>query len=531
MSLLRKIAGIVLLWSSFTESSPVFIPKIEWVQCARNVPVPATNFNVTGVNLRALPSTLHCGRLVVPIDYSYPISASNNITLGLAMYRPQNPKGVLFFCPGGTDPGVAAIWQMALNQTGPFMPDFSGLQMYDVMAMDIRGTWTSNQLNVNTSIDAFPTVLGAIPTNEAQFEAIKIASSQLIESFVQTTQPSALVQHTGTVEVVQDYENIRKALGYELIHFLGVSYGSYRAAQYAAAYPRRVGNFVLDAIAPHGLSLFDQANYEIIAANRGLLRSDTYCQNDVDCKLRTKGIGSIPMAYDEVLARLQNSTALHPSAFQQALVGALGGQSLFPVINELLYDLINGDDSALTGAGSGGINVESVLGIIYLCSDNTFPITWEAFEQALKASEKIDTYHTGQPAAWLTILACSAWKYSKAPLRSLVLDKPMLYVTADFDVSTPTEKATWMWKHHGKGNSALVVRHGDDHVSWNLPSAASTEITKEFLRTGIMPKARSDKLVTIYEPGTQRGPIPDPYSVITGYIAGDCVDPDTCNLV
>lgn len=29
--------------------------------------------------------------------------------------------------------------------------------------------------------------------------------------------------------------------------------GSYRAAQYAATYPHRVGNFVLDAVAPYGL--------------------------------------------------------------------------------------------------------------------------------------------------------------------------------------------------------------------------------------------------------------------------------------
>jgi pimeloyl-ACP methyl ester carboxylesterase len=28
--------------------------------------------------------------------------------------------------------------------------------------------------------------------------------------------------------------------------------GSFRAAQYAATYPDRVGNFVLDAVTPHG---------------------------------------------------------------------------------------------------------------------------------------------------------------------------------------------------------------------------------------------------------------------------------------
>lgn len=69
---------------------------IDWVDCSQNVPDPATFLNVNGVDLKALPSTLHCGRLTVPMDYSRPISASNNVTLGLAMYRPEKPKGVIF---------------------------------------------------------------------------------------------------------------------------------------------------------------------------------------------------------------------------------------------------------------------------------------------------------------------------------------------------------------------------------------------------------------------------------------------------
>jgi hypothetical protein len=70
--------------------------SIDWVDCSQNVPDPATFLNITGVDLSALPPTLHCGRIEVPMDYSQPISASNNITLGLAMYRPANPEGVIF---------------------------------------------------------------------------------------------------------------------------------------------------------------------------------------------------------------------------------------------------------------------------------------------------------------------------------------------------------------------------------------------------------------------------------------------------
>lgn len=77
-------------------STIVSAQSIKWVNCSQNVPDPATYLNVTGVDLNALPKTLHCGRITVPVDYSQPLGTSNNITLGLAMYRPEKPKGVIF---------------------------------------------------------------------------------------------------------------------------------------------------------------------------------------------------------------------------------------------------------------------------------------------------------------------------------------------------------------------------------------------------------------------------------------------------
>lgn len=65
--------------------------KIQWVDCATHVPQP-----LQGITLpTTLPLNLHCGLLTVPMDYSKSISSSNNITLGFAMRRPENPRGLL----------------------------------------------------------------------------------------------------------------------------------------------------------------------------------------------------------------------------------------------------------------------------------------------------------------------------------------------------------------------------------------------------------------------------------------------------
>lgn len=68
---------------------------IDWVDCHDHVP---TYFSATypTFNISQLPSTLHCGRLDVPMDHAKPMSPNNTVTLDLAMYRPANPQGVLF---------------------------------------------------------------------------------------------------------------------------------------------------------------------------------------------------------------------------------------------------------------------------------------------------------------------------------------------------------------------------------------------------------------------------------------------------
>ena len=65
--------------------------SIQWVNCASNVPQPLLSTTLP----TTLPSTLHCGRLNVPMDYAKPIAANNMITLGFSMYRPDKPKGLV----------------------------------------------------------------------------------------------------------------------------------------------------------------------------------------------------------------------------------------------------------------------------------------------------------------------------------------------------------------------------------------------------------------------------------------------------
>lgn len=88
LSILHVITAAILI-------AKVASSSIEWVNCHNNVPL-ALSQTFPGANITTLPPTLHCGQIVVPMDYDKPIGPKNNITLGLAMYRPEKPNGVLF---------------------------------------------------------------------------------------------------------------------------------------------------------------------------------------------------------------------------------------------------------------------------------------------------------------------------------------------------------------------------------------------------------------------------------------------------
>jgi hypothetical protein len=53
------------------------------------------------------------------------------------------------------------------------------------------------------------------------------------------------------------------------------------------------------------------------------------------------------------------------------------------------------------------------------------------------------------------------------------------------------------------------------------PAGAAADLARSFLTTGIMPKAQSNAEVTVVSPGGVRGPVPNPYDVPTGAVAGD----------
>jgi hypothetical protein len=61
------------------------------------------------------------------------------------------------------------------------------------------------------------------PTDQATYDEWQAASANVVKSWIENSSPPGIVEFVGQREIVQDYESIRHALGYEKINFLGGS--------------------------------------------------------------------------------------------------------------------------------------------------------------------------------------------------------------------------------------------------------------------------------------------------------------------
>ncbi|KAF8209455.1 Alpha/Beta hydrolase protein, partial [Mycena galopus ATCC 62051] len=422
---------------------------------------------------------------------------------------------------GPGDDSVSQAWENALNISGA--STFAGLEDFDFVAVNPRGIQFSNPLNCTS---------GTFFNNISEFDEYQTAVGNFIQSCADNSTPAGILQHVGSADVIQDWDAIRAALGYEQVHLVTISYGTFPGAAYAAKYPERVGRLVLDSILPHGMSYQDMVTDQVAAINRLLLRADAFCLEDRSCPFHGQGKGSVVKAWETVLARAVEqpipasqcgpttlcNTPVTPTDLRVGASVWLSNNPDFLQFNIALNQSLNADASLFAYVPSEDFRDTIVVPLG--CSD--LPITDKSFAgvQALSTnSNSRDPAHMIYSQIWQFTYTCSAWPFAVPALSPLPTELPIMWVTSDFDLNLPTELATFAFEQ--APNSTLVIRHGDDHVSIDLPTVATHPIEIEFIRTGVFPTARDDALVTVIPPGGKRGAIPDPYAVALGAVAGD----------
>ncbi len=210
-------------------AAPGTSPKLDLADCQLTAP------GVTS-SLKA-----RCGTWAVPEDRSNAAGRKIDLRVAIVASVSRSPApDPLFFITGG--PGQAATESFVLLASA-----FDQIrQKRDIVLVDQRGTGQSGALHCSGDDQADE----AFSLSDAEAQArLKQELTACLSGL------KADPRFYTTAIAVQDFEDVRAALGYEKINLYGVSYGTRVAQAYLHDYPQHARTVILDGVVPQDEAL------------------------------------------------------------------------------------------------------------------------------------------------------------------------------------------------------------------------------------------------------------------------------------
>ncbi|MFD7665797.1 alpha/beta fold hydrolase [Streptomyces sp. NPDC059788] len=236
-------------------------PAPRFGACPDSVPAPPA------------PDRVECGTVSVPLDHTRP--DGEHIRIAVSRVRatgtPAERRGVLLVNPGG--PGGSGL-PYAVTKRAKLPAAVR--RAYDVIGFDPRGTGHSAPAGCGPMGGLFDAPgpgsppLDPVPHDRPGERAYLDSQRRLAADCAKGT--GAALPHLSTTETAHDMDAVRAALGERRISYLGVSYGTYLGAAYAARFPHHVDKLVLDsAVGPEDWHAFDVRQAHALLRRRDVL--------------------------------------------------------------------------------------------------------------------------------------------------------------------------------------------------------------------------------------------------------------------
>jgi pimeloyl-ACP methyl ester carboxylesterase len=407
---------------------------------------------------------------------------------------PAHRVGTLFFNAGG--PGDGEV-KYVVDNDSYFSPTLRA--RFDIVGVDPRATGGSGHVRCDVPVLTPTDTL--FPRSEREFDAMVSRNRAIGLSCLRQT--GALMAHTDTVSVARDHEAARAALGVDQVSWLGISYGSQLAANYAHLFPRRTRAMVLDSALEHSLPEGQQVADEMMAAEDSFNRFARWCDTAPTCALRGQDVAAV---YDRLVAGADE----HPIPVDGALRPVTGEDIRMRTIALLTHkepDLAGPDASwaglsraiaGALGADASGfalppvefIQDELTMRLAIGCMEYVPQVdNYAEMRQRIQMGRQLAPHLQGAAETW-QVNRCIGWPIPVAnPPRLLdVRGVPTLIVHSVHDPSDP-----YKWAHglaaqiHG---SAMFTRTGDGHTSYHSSDCARTATDLYLIR----PQAPADRV-------------------------------------
>lgn len=398
-------------------------PPVEPATRARTAPT---------INWTACHDSFFCGRAQVPLDYDRPQGPQISLALiKLPASDPARRIGSLFVNPGG--PGGSGVDFVRELGQSLFTTDVRA--RFDIVGFDPRG------INTSTPLQCFETLEDAIGVwppfpypNTREEKRIWVAGERRLNAAC-AERGGRILEHMSTADVARDLDQLRLAVGDQMLTYYGVSYGSFLGNVYANLFPHRVRALVIDGV-------LDPVAWSTGRGHQGRrlpfstrLRSAAGAQDTLNeffrlcdasppsCAFATNGAARYAKIYRSLkrdpllLPQLDGSTIEYDETFLVAdTLGALYRADIWPVLASFLVELeaaVAPSDVAASVARLRRVSaqadypniVEGFPGVA--CSDSVNPRSYAGWSRAAARSKQRDglfgplwTWSSSQCAEW-----------------------------------------------------------------------------------------------------------------------------------
>jgi pimeloyl-ACP methyl ester carboxylesterase len=422
--------------------------------------------------ISGIPGNTLCGMYEVPENRQAPSGRkiSLNILVLSALTSPSAADPLFVFAGG---PGQAAT-----DGAAGYAQVFASIRgTRDIVLIDQRGTGRSNPLNcelndLNEIVQAL--FAGNLPTH-----TLAICRRQL-------EQKAELSFYTTPV-AMDDIDEVRAWLGYDLINIYGASYGTRAALVYLDRHPQHVRSLVIKAVAPQN---YKNPLYNPRDAQKSLDRLFTDCEKGAAC---AKAFPRLRIDFREVLDRLAHSpvTIRVPDAgggpatdvlmtrdvFAGALRRALLDANMQSGIPLMIQKAMAGDFKSFATFFSAFRTVAKSLSLgmnlSVICAEDASAISAKEVVRETKGT------FLGSKLVRSVIEVCRDWPHSRLPKRFFTPTRsnvPALIMSGRLDPDTPPEWGDEVARQ--LPNSLHLVMAGMSHVS---PPKCVWEMINQFI--------------------------------------------------
>jgi pimeloyl-ACP methyl ester carboxylesterase len=449
-----------------------------------------------------------CGTVTVPLDRSGTVPGTVKLAVAVENAR-KGADGYLVALSGGPgqpDLPFAGSYQSSL---GP------ALAHRRLVVFDQRGTGASGALEC--------------PPLQA-LRTLDVVNTRIVERCAQALGPAR--QFYSTTDSVLDLDAVRTAIGAPRVELMGISYGTYVAAQYARRFPAQTEGLILDSVVgPDGLDPYFQDTFQrlgrVLAEQcaagrcRGATKNPNADLAKVTARLQK---GALRGAIPGVLGT-PRSTAIHDES--ELLMMIMSGD-LNPFMQASLPGAINaaaaGDLAPLLrmrrlaqGPPSTAAEYSSTLNVTTSCADTRLPYTfstpypdrWTAWLHGADGVPDIAFAPFSRAAVIDTSVAhdCLRWPFGDAPAppsTDPLPDVPALLLSGLLDTRTPTENARELLALLPHAQLLTVAGTGHDVLDSDITGCAARALRRfaDGLRIGTPCAGRTNAVTVQSRPAT-----------------------------